>query len=73
MYSCYVLGMPRPKKPEGDPTALRVPVSVMVTREDSDLIDRVAARYSIGRSAALRILLRAGAPEHDPSLPPEGK
>lgn len=61
--------MPRPKKDAGDPTALRNPVSCLVTDDDKALIDRVAARYSISHAAAVRILIRAGAPMHDPSPP----
>lgn len=65
--------MPRPKKQAGDPTALRNPVSCLVTDNDMAMIKRVRDRYGVSQSDAVRILIRAGAPQHDPSLPHEGK
>ena len=61
--------MPRPTKASDDPTALRNPVSCLVDDSDKEMITRVMKRYGVSKSDAVRMLLRAGAAEHDPSPP----
>ena len=61
--------MPRPTKASDDPTALRNPVSCLVDDSDKEMITRVMKRYGVSKSDAVRMLLRAGAAEQEPSPP----
>ena len=61
--------MPRPK-PEAHPTQLTNQLGVMLDAEDVAMVKRVAARYGISKSAAGRLLIRAGAAQHDPNPSP---
>lgn len=63
--------MPRNESKEGDPTQLRNHVGTLVTDADLEIIKRVMQRYGISKSAAARLLIRAGAAHHDPSPPKE--
>lgn len=46
----------------------------MLTDDELAMLKRVAARYGgMSLSAAGRLLILAGAPQHDPSPPTEGK
>lgn len=63
--------MPKAVRQQGDPTQLRNSLNVMFDDADMELIRRVATRYGVSKSAAARLLLRAGAPHHDPSPPEE--
>jgi hypothetical protein len=64
--------MPRAKRETADATQLRNSVGVMFNDADMEMIGRVAARYGMSKSAAVRLLARAGAATHDPSPPTEG-
>lgn len=58
---------------EGEPLPLDQHVATLVDVEDLAMIKRVMRRYGgISKSAAVRILIRSGAEQHDPSLPHEG-
>lgn len=58
---------------EGEPLPLNNHVATLVDDEDLAMIKRVMRRYGgISKSAAVRILIRSGATQHDPSLPEEG-
>lgn len=49
-------------------------VRAMLTDDELSMVKRVAARYGdMPLSSAARLLILAGAKEHDPSLPHEGK
>lgn len=63
--------MPRAVRQEGDPTQLRNHVGASFDDADLAMIMRVAARYGMSKSAAVRLLTRAGAQHHDPSPPKE--
>lgn len=63
--------MPRAIREEGDPSQLRNHVGVLFDDADLEMIKRVAKRYGMSKSAAVRLLTRAGAPLHDPSPPRE--
>lgn len=63
--------MPRAIREQGEPTQLRNSVGVMFDDADLEMIKRVAARYGMSKSAAVRLLARAGAAHHDPSPPKE--
>lgn len=63
--------MPRAIREEGQPGQLRNSVGVMFDDADMEMIKRVAARYGMSKSAAVRLLTRAGASHHDPSPPEE--
>jgi hypothetical protein len=65
--------MPRARRDEADPTQLRNSVGVMFNDADMEMITRVAKRYGMSKSAAVRLLARAGAAQHDPSPPIEGE
>lgn len=63
--------MPRAVRQEGDPTQLRNYVGMMCTDAELETIKRVQVRYGMSKSAAARLLMRAGAQHHDPSPPEE--
>lgn len=62
--------MPSPRE-SADPTARRNQVVTMVTDAELAVIQRVMRRYGMSKSTAARLLIVAGAPEHDPSPPEE--
>lgn len=65
--------MPRKKRDTANPDARRNSVGVQLTDDELAMVRRVAARYgNLSMSAAARLLILAGAPQHDPSPPIEG-
>ncbi len=63
--------MPRSKRDTLNPNARRNNLGVMLTDDELAMVKRVAERYGNSMSGAARLLILAGAQEHDPSLPPK--
>ena len=45
-------------RPRQESTAIQIPVSVCVTEDDRDALDRIAALEKVGRSTLMRRALR---------------
>ncbi len=51
-----------------DPAGSRA-ISCLFPPRDIEIIERVAHHYSVSLAAAIRLMIRAGAPKLDPSAP----
>lgn len=52
--------MPRHRKTADDPTRKFLPLTLLLTASDMDLVVTYAAELSISKAAAARMLIRAG-------------
>jgi len=65
--------MPRKPIDPDDRTKLQYYVPVLVSREDLDVIERVARAYGHSQAGAVRLMMRSGAASVDPQATEEGE
>ncbi len=65
--------MPRKPIDPDDPDKLQHYLPVLFSRNDLDIIERVARAYGSSQAGAVRLMMRHGARRYDPNQSEEGE